>query len=181
MMKLKKIAFLAMSALALAACGGGTSTIDTLPAIDKAPHIKATVGGTAFNALADAVYGDSMPRDAAAKWLDIFGYVNQSESMVEELVIFGIPNAKGVNYPCKPAAGSDYETRIRFRDDRGEVPTSSFADGRDGSSCSITVEEVSETEVSGRFTATLIESSAAASPKAVKVDGTFRVPLNETR
>lgn len=185
-MKFKKIAFLALTTLALAACGGGTTTIDTPPAIDAAPHIKATVAGAAFNAL-NEVYGDSMPPDAATKWLDIFGYVYQSGNMVGKWAIDGIPNAKG-RHPCKRGVGDDRSTEIRLGDYRDEGNKNYYADGMNGSECFITVEQVSPTEVSGFFTATLLEDTRVvrvteggriASPATVKVtQGSFRVPLD---
>lgn len=170
-MTLKKLTLLALATLALAACGGG----DGAPTIDAGPHIKGTVAGTAFKAQTDIGGHD---HDEGAT-LHLYGYVVSGESEQAYWDVSGLPKAKGT-YACGTSVNADSSTlEISFDDYRNGAEDYYFADGTNGSSCTITVEEVSATEVSGRFEAK-VAKDVEGNPISQVTNGSFRVPLNTT-
>lgn len=167
-MKLKSLALAAMSTLILTACGGGDGGGVT---IDAGNHIKGTVAGTTFKAETDIgghTHGDT---------LHIWASVGSGDTLQAEWDVYGIPQAKGT-YACHSAVNEgDSELVISLDDYTTE--TSYFADGTAGSSCSITVVAISDTEISGTFQATLAKDIEANPLPTVKVtNGTFRIPLD---
>lgn len=169
-MTLKKLTLLALATLALAACGGS----DT-PAIDAAPHIKGTVLGAVFNAQTSLSAHD---HDEGAT-LHFYGNVTSGESEQAYWEVYGLPNAKGT-YACGTSVSAESSTlEIYFDDYRNGAEDYYFADGTNGSSCTITVEEVSATEVSGRFEAK-VAKDVEGNPISQVTNGSFRVPLNNT-
>ena len=166
-MKFKSLALAAISALVLSACGGGTSA----PAIDKDLHIKGTVAGSVLKAT-DYPVGYIYTNDEKSV-LDFWAYMGQGEARKAYWVLDRVPNAKG-NYSC--AADG---VRIWFDDYRGESNLYYVArDNAAGSTCSVTVDAVSSTEVSGTFTATMIYDGEGDAPAITVTNGTFRMPTN---
>ncbi len=167
-MKFKSLALAAAAALVLAACGGGGG--DGKPAIDADYHIKGTVAGTVLKVTADIGGGpqsngklDLSARDDNYAW----GLGN-------------IPNAKGT-YQCEaPQEGSYNYLNIDLGRRLDGVWTGYQADTTAGSSCSVTVEAVSDTEASGTFTATVRQTYPSTdAPVLIKdIKGSFRVPKN---
>ena len=169
MIKFKKIAFLAMTTLVLAACGGGGS--DAAPEIDAAPHIKASVAGTVLKADSN-LSGANYDRNGRA----LFTIAGKSAgSPMAAWSFSGIPHQTGT-FVCGTGAGADIEMML---EDRRSAPALSyFADGGDGSSCSVTVTAVSADEVSGTFDATMMEVEGDGSTSVQVKNGSFRVQLN---
>ena len=167
-MTLKKLTLLALATLALAACGGSGT-----PAIDAAPHIKGTVLGAVFNAQTSLSAHD---HDEGAT-LRFYGYVTSGESEQAYWDVSGLPKAKGT-YACGTSVNAESSTlEIYFEDYRNGAEDYYFADGTNGSSCTITVEEVSATEMSGRFEAK-VAKDAEGNPISQVTNGSFRVPLD---
>ena len=165
-MKLGSLALAAMSALVFSACGGGGGGA---PAIDATPHIKGTVAGTVLKADSD-LYGDSYDRDG--RTLIVIGGQSAGSPMAA-WVFAGVPHQTGT-FACGTDAGAYID--IRLSDKRSAPEVRYFADGGDGSSCSVTVTAVSATEVSGTFDATMMENGGSTSIQVTK--GSFRVILD---
>ena len=181
MMKLKKLALLALSTLALAACGGGgiglfkiPPIVPVGPPIDAAPHIKGAVLGALFDAKA-VVFGIITPSDSVFA-LHLQGIVVTDDTRQAYWELYGLPNAKGT-YACGTSVSETSATLgISFIDFRNGAEDHYFADRTAGSSCSVTVEDVNATQVSGRFRATLVKS-VEGNPSSEVTEGSFRVPL----
>ena len=168
-MTLKKLTLLALATLALAACGGG----DGAPAIDAAPHIKGTVLGAVFNAQTSLSAHD---HDEGAT-LHFDGSVTSGESEQASWNVYALPKAKGT-YACGTSVNAESETlAVYFEDYRNGAEDYYFADGTNGSSCTITVEDVSATEISGRFEAK-VAKDVEGNPISQVTNGSFRVPLD---
>ena len=166
-MKFKSLALAAVSALVLTACGGGGGS-----AIDAAPHIKGTVAGTTLKAETEVgghTHGNT---------LHIYAIAVSGDTSQAEWDIYGIPQAKGT-YACHSAVNDDDSHLVISLDDY-TTETSYFADGTAGSSCSITVVAISDTEISGTFKATLAKDiEATPLPTVTVTNGTFRIPLDD--
>ena len=183
-MKFKKLALLAMSTLALAACGGSNISVPEIPpivpvapvapAIDAALHIKGTVDGVNFNAN-DWLNGTL---DTRTKLVNLDARLpKESESgNSSSWGIYGL-EAKIGKYYCGSEASDDNSIGIGFYN----AATNEYIASAYGSrgKCEVIVEDFTAEEISGRFTVTLVRES---SDKTVTVeDGTFRVRLKEHR
>jgi hypothetical protein len=173
-MKLKSLlTIVAGSALLLSACGGGsTSNMPVPPAIDAAPHIKGTVDSTAVKATTQI--GGGVQAWNGKLWL----WAMDSDLTWD---LHNIPDAKGV-YPCAVRQNESDNSNLYMeywrRLDGGAK--SYRADASAGSSCSITVLAVSDKEVSGTFTATMLQTAPRPdTPVTIQVtNASFRVPKN---
>lgn len=174
-MKFKKIAFLALTTLALAACGGGTTTIDTPPAIDAAPpHIKASVDGT----MVTATTGLEGIRNTVLNMAWLFGRTTVTEPSGSQSY-WSIESLKPVvgTYKCDGSTNWDnLQIRLYQRTDLGDGYFQTY--GKPASKCEVRVLAVRATEISGTFTATLVRSGDDSAVVQVQ-NGTFRMPLVE--
>lgn len=176
-MKFKKIALLAMSTLALAACGGGGDVFTPVVApidapIDAAPHIKGTVAGAMFNATAN-VGGEWA---AVGEMAGLYAELPQApvDNHAAHWGIYGLKAALG-SYSCGLATD---ETSLQI--DLHDTVNNSWYETYGGATgaCTVTVKAVSETEISGTFKATLVRDNDASMTVNVS-DGTFRVPRTD--
>lgn len=164
-MKFQKLALVAMTTMVLAACGGDG---------EVKPFIKGVVNGTSFQATEDLgghYHGSNTI-------LHIWGDVVQAGDSVAGWDL-EVPAAVGT-YPCGPVGEDGDLVDIELWDERNGASLYYYADGEDGSSCSVTVTRVGEKEVAGTFTATLgQDTDGGAGSATVKVTkGSFRVPFD---
>lgn len=144
MIKFKKIAFLAMTTLALAACGGGDGG-DAAPEIDAALHIKGTVDGVVYN-------GTDAYREVYESLPDLFGDVTAPDALAgSRWNIYQIPEAAGT-YQCNRDNGPYIDLYVAATD-------SSLVTGKTGGSCTIKVVKASAEEFVGTFKATLVDEN----------------------
>ena len=168
-MTLKKLTLLALATLALAACGGGNGG----PSIDAAPHIKGTVAGTMFNATA-GVSGSWTAAGALANLNAELPGTPPVEGHNPHWGVYNLTAAPGT-YSCG-ALGAEDGLEVDLHDTVNDIWYESY--GAETGSCSVRVEAVSETEISGTFTATLVRDADASTTVTVS-NGTFRVPRSE--
>ena len=171
-MKFKKVAFLALTTLALAACGGGDGGTPA-PVIDTAQHIKASVDGTMVNATTGLEGTRNTVRNMA--WL--YGRTTVTEPSGSQSY-WSITSLKPVvgTYNCD--ANGDWETlQIGLYQSAGDgVNFTTYL--KPASKCTVSVVAVSATEISGTFTATLVRRGDDSAVVQVQ-NGTFRMPLVE--
>ena len=160
-MKFGKLALAAMTTMVLAACGGDG---------EVKPFIKGLVNGTSFQATEDL---GGHYHGSNNETLHIWGDIVQSGNSLGYWDM-EFPAAVGT-YPCGEDDSGNW-TGIELGDNRGGSSVYYYADGEEGSSCSITVTRVGEKEVAGTFTATLLQEESATTVNVTK--GSFRVPFD---
>lgn len=173
--------------LLLSACGGGSG--DEVPAVPEAPavpaipaanHIGAEVDGTMLMITAKRVEGWwNNPVDPHA----YLTAVDDADPAVLtyrgwSISIHGEPKV-GVTYDC-----SEDMNNIYFSDARREAADKPFTDmsfraSKAEGACTVTLESVSAGEISGKFTATVVQIYPVGGDATRKVtNGTFRIPAS---
>ena len=170
-MKLKNLSLLAMATLALAACGGGDIYAPEVPSVDAAPHIKGTVAGTTFNAKGNVTgfwEAAGTPAGLHAQFLQA-----PFDLHLPRWTFYRLKAEVG-SYSC----GSMFDMsslQIYLHDPVNDYSYASYNSA--AGACTVRVEAVSDTEISGTFTATLVRTGSGTT--VAVTDGSFKVPRGE--
>ena len=165
-MKFKKFALLAMSTLALAACGGSDSYGD-----GGAPFIKGTVDGIEVNATTN-VRGDWATGEKSALRLTA-----SIDPATEQTTRVGPVRAWSINF-LKPLLNVKQQCTNSGEDDL-QIELMRDAEYSLSRSCTVTVTRVNEKEISGTFVAILETNPRTRESAFVTVNvtkGSFKVP-----
>lgn len=174
-MKWQTLAAGVLSALVLVACGGGGSPVtvgDSASAIPATDQIQATVNGTQYVANittnGEGGYWNTPASASNLAFLDAAAPdpSNPTNARIAYLSLSQIPTAVG-SYRCDQS-----NIQVYFYD---VVNDDEWRANPETGTCSITVVSVSDTEITGTFTATLSDGG----DQTIQVTGgAFRMPNN---
>jgi hypothetical protein len=151
------------------------------PGISSVPHVKATIFGKIINATSGVYARKKNEQTGTFFYLNAF-IDDDVEKKFQTFSLNRIPTSVGT-YACSNHALMSIVLEETAYEDSTKVGVGSLTKWkaeRDGGNCSIQILNVSATEISGIFTATLVKGTPySGGAVALATNGSFRAPIQQ--